>query len=55
MPNITQGEYRKQYIIYPNKICTDESPDKCSVCIRSKIEAIGRSISTGKGFRNLNK
>ena len=55
MPNITQGEYRKQYIIYPNKICTDESPDKCSVCIRSKIEAIGRSISTGKGFRKLNK
>ena len=55
MPNITQGEYRKQYIIYPNKICTDESPDRCSVCIRSKIEAIGRSISTGKGFRNLNK
>lgn len=55
MPNITQGEYRKQYIIYPNKICTDESPDKCSVCIRTKIEAIGRSISTGKGFRNLNK
>ena len=55
MPNITQGEYRKQYIIYPNKICTDESPDKCSVCIRAKIEAIGRSISTGKGFRNLNK
>lgn len=55
MPNITQGEYRKQYIIYPNKICTDESPDKCSVCIRSKISSIGRSISTGKGFRNLNK
>lgn len=55
MPNITQGEYRKQYIIYPNKICTDESPDKCSVCIRSKIASIGRSISTGKGFRNLNK
>lgn len=55
MPNITQGEYRKQYIIYPNKICTDESPDKCSVCIRAKIASIGRSISTGKGFRNLNK
>ena len=55
MPNITQGEYRKQYIIYPNKICTEESPNKCSICIRSKIEAIGRSISTGKGFRNLNK
>ena len=55
MPNITQGEYRKQYIIYPNKICTDESPDKCSVCIRSKIASIGRSISTGKGFRKLNK
>ena len=55
MPNITQGEYRKQYIIYPNKICTDESPDKCSVGIRAKIASIGRSISTGKGFRNLNK
>lgn len=55
MPNITQGEYRKQYIIYPNKICTDESPDKCSICIRAKIASIGRSISTRKGFRKLNK
>lgn len=55
MPNITQGEYRKQYVIYPNKICTDETPDKCSNCLSSKITSIGRSIAQGKGFRTDNK
>ncbi len=51
MPNITEGEYRKNYEIYPNKICINESPDKCSVCIKSKIMSIGRTVSTNKGFR----
>ena len=51
MPNITQGNYRKDYEIYPNKICTDESPDLCSNCIKNKIKSIGRTISNDKGFR----
>ncbi len=51
MPNITKGEYRKKYEIYPNKICINDSPEKCINCIKSKIESIGRKISTTKGYR----
>lgn len=51
MPNITEGDYRKVYEIYPNKICINESPYKCSVCIKSKIRSIGRTVATNKGFR----
>lgn len=52
MPNITEGEYRKQYEIYPNKICINESPSMCVNCITAKIKSIGRTISQTKGFRN---
>ncbi len=51
MPNITEGEYRKQYEIYPNKICVNESPSMCRNCISAKIKSIGRNISQSKGFR----
>lgn len=56
MPNVTQGDYRKFYEIYPGKICVNDTPDKCRDCISSKISSIGRSVSKGYGFRkNLNK
>lgn len=51
MPNVTQGEYRKFYEIYPGKICVNDTPDKCRGCISGKIQAIGRTISTDYGFR----
>lgn len=51
MPNVTQGEYRKFYEIYPGKICTGDTPNQCRGCISNKIKSIGRSISTEKGFR----
>lgn len=52
MPNMTQGGYRKKYEIYPNKICVNDSPDKCINCIKGKIQSIGRVVSNTKGFRN---
>lgn len=51
MPNVTQGEYRKFYEIYPGKICVNDTPDKCRGCISGKIKAIGRTISQDYGFR----
>ncbi len=51
MPNITEGDYRKLYELYPGKICVDESPIQCSSCIRVKIKALGRKVSEGFGFR----
>lgn len=54
MPNVTQGDYRKFYEIYPGKICVNDTPDKCRGCITGKINSIKRSISKSYGFRGKN-
>ena len=51
MPNVTEGEYRKLYALYPGKICTGDTPSHCRNCISSKIKSIGRTIDSGYGFR----
>lgn len=51
MPNVTEGEYRKLYALYPGKICTGDTPAHCRGCITGKIQSIGRKISDGYGFR----
>ena len=51
MPNITEGDYRKKYEIYPDKICINDSPVHCRNCITGKITSIGRTISQDYGFR----
>ena len=51
MPNITGVEHRKNYEIYPNKICLNDSAEKCVHCITGKIKSIGRDVSTSKGYR----
>jgi biotin synthase len=52
MPNITEGEYRKLYALYPGKICVNDTPAHCRGCITGKIQLIGRTVGKGKGFRN---
>ncbi len=52
MPNVTEGEYRKFYELYPGKICVDEKPLQCRTCIGMKIESIGRKIGQGYGGHN---
>lgn len=49
MPNVTEGEYRKLYELYPNKICVNDTPAHCRSCIGMKIQLIGRKIGTGYG------
>jgi len=51
MPNVTEGEYRKLYLLYPGKICTGDTPAHCRGCITSKIVGIGRRVATGCGYR----
>lgn len=51
MPNVTEGEYRKLYALYPGKICVNDTPSHCRKCITLKINKIGRSVSDTKGFR----
>ncbi|MCX5776674.1 MAG: [FeFe] hydrogenase H-cluster radical SAM maturase HydE [Candidatus Firestonebacteria bacterium] len=49
MPNITPTEVRPLYEIYPNKICLDESAEKCFGCVTARIIAIGRTVGTDYG------
>ncbi len=51
MPNVTEGEYRRLYQLYPGKICINETPVQCKSCIGLKIMSIGRKIGTGYGSR----
>lgn len=51
MPNVTEGEYRRLYALYPGKICINDTPSHCRGCITSKITGIGRSVSNSYGFR----
>lgn len=51
MPNVTEGDYRQLYALYPGKICINDTPSHCRNCITGKITGIGRSVSTEYGFR----
>lgn len=49
MPNVTEGEYRRLYELYPGKICVNDTPVHCRSCIGLKIQSIGRTIGQGWG------
>ena len=49
MPNVTEGEYRRHYELYPGKICVNDTPAHCRSCIGLKIQSIGRTIGQGWG------
>ncbi len=49
MPNVTEGEYRRLYELYPGKICVNDTPAHCRSCIGLKIQSIGRTIGQGRG------
>lgn len=51
MPNVTEGEYRKMYLLYPGKICLNDTPGHCRQCITGKIKGINRIVSNQHGFR----
>ena len=52
MPNVTEGEYRKFYELYPGKACVDDTPLHCKTCIGAKIMSIGRKVGLGYGGHN---
>lgn len=54
MPNVTDTDYRKMYLLYPGKICLDDAPSHCRGCVTGKIQGIGRTISQDQGFRRKN-
>lgn len=52
MPNVTEGDYRRKYALYPGKICVGDTPEHCRDCISKKIIRLGRPISKEPGYRN---
>ena len=50
MPNVTEGDARKWYTLYPGKICVDDTPAHCKACITSKVKSIGRTVSEDYGY-----
>lgn len=44
MPNVTEGEYREKYELYPGKIALKDTPAQCKDAITEKIKKIGRSL-----------
>lgn len=51
MPNVTEGEYRAMYKLYPGKICVGDTPAHCRGCITNKIMGIGRQVGQEYGYR----
>ena len=44
MPNLTPGEYRESYFIYPDKACVKDQPDQCKTCLDIRLAAIGHKL-----------
>jgi len=49
MPNITPLPYRKDYTLYPGKICLGEDGIKCIGCIELRARSRGKSILKDRG------
>jgi biotin synthase len=49
MPNMTPVGVRKNYLLYPGKICLDEAGEKCLGCLRIRMKTVDREISYARG------
>ncbi len=49
MPNMTPVPARKNYLLYPGKICLDEAGEKCLGCLRIRMLGVGRELSYARG------
>ena len=51
MPNVTEGDFRRKYALYPGKACVKDTPEHCRVCLGAQLSAIGRFVAEDAGFR----
>lgn len=49
MPNVTPTRYREHYQLYPGKICIQDKPADCALCISGMVASLGRSIAQDAG------
>ncbi len=52
MPNVTEGEFRQKYALYPGKACVADTPAHCRGCMEARIRRIGRFVAQDAGFRH---
>ena len=51
MPNVTEGEARKKYALYPGKAGVLDKPEDCAEKLATDLQSIGRFIRQDKGWR----
>ncbi len=49
MPNITPQSVKKHYLLYPGKICLEESGIDCIGCLSARVMSVNRVLSFDKG------
>lgn len=49
MPNLSPQDVRKKYMLYDNKICTEDSSAQCRNCLQMRMRSIGYDIVIGRG------
>ncbi len=49
MPNMTPSPVRKNYLLYPGKICIDEAGEKCLGCLALRMRSVDRELSFERG------
>ncbi len=45
MPNLTPTDQKKDYLLYPGKICLEESGIHCIGCLATRVQPLGRELS----------
>ena len=51
MPNLTPVDYREQYLLYDEKICTGEDVYQCKGCLEGRVFGAGYRIVCDRGDR----
>lgn len=45
MPNLTPISVKKDYLLYPGKICLDDTGTQCIGCMGMRVKSVGREIN----------
>ena len=48
MPIVTPADLRKNYLIYPDKPCIEDSKEKCFNCITARLKSIKKEMGKNK-------
>ena len=45
MPNVTPVKFKKDYLLYPGKICLDEEYQECAGCLAGRVRTVGKELN----------